>query len=103
MGCGPCPRGWNAGPAPACHAPEPAKVQPITDAAQMQREAAMWLARVQTIRSRVEKHKIRHVVSPRASVMGVKLLQAGWGWSEVEEACIFKGIDADTRAKLETV
>jgi hypothetical protein len=50
----------------------------------------------------VEKHKIRHVVSPRASVMGVKLLQAGWAWSEVEEACIFKGIDADTRAKLET-
>ena len=89
-------------PRPA-NAPEPAKVQPITDAAQMQREAAMWLARVQTIRSRVEKHKIRHVVSPRASVMGVKLLQAGWGWSEVEEACIFKGIDADTRAKLETV
>ena len=87
-------------PRPA-NAPEPAKVQPITDAAQMQREAALWLARVQTIRSRVEKHKIRHVVSPRASVMGAKLLQAGWAWSEVEEACIFKGIDADTRAKLE--
>jgi hypothetical protein len=88
-------------PRPA-NAPEPAKVQPITDAAQMQREAALWLARVQTIRSRVEKHKIRHVVSPRASVMGAKLLQAGWAWFEVEEACIFKGIDADTRAKLET-
>jgi hypothetical protein len=88
-------------PRPA-NAPQPAKVQPITDPAQMQREAALWLARVQTIRSRVEKHKIRHVVSPRASVMGAKLLQAGWAWSEVEEACIFKGIDADTRAKLET-
>jgi len=89
-------------PRPA-NAPEPAKVQPITDAAQMQREAALWLARVQTIRSRVEKHKIRHVVSPRASVMGAKLLQAGWAWNEVEDACIFKGIDADTRNKLETV
>ncbi|KPK37452.1 MAG: hypothetical protein AMJ65_14550 [Phycisphaerae bacterium SG8_4] len=77
-----------------------AQVQPIEEAEQQQRSTALWLARVQTIRSRVEKHKIRHVVSPRASVMGSKLLVAGWPWDDVEEACLFKGMDSDTRAKL---
>jgi len=81
-------------------APAMAQVQPIEEAEQQQRSTALWLARVQTIRSRVEKHKIRHVVSPRASVMGSKLLVAGWPWDDVEEACLFKGMDSDTRAKL---
>ena len=67
---------------------------------QLESNAKAWLARVQAIRSRIEKHKIRHIVSPRATVMGVKLLAAGWPWNEVEEACIFKGLDSDTRAKL---
>jgi hypothetical protein len=87
-------------PRPA-NAPKPVEIKPITDAEQMQRLAAMWLARVQTIRSRIEKHKVRHIVSPRASVMGAKLLQIGWPWQDVEEACIYKGLDSDTRAKLE--
>ena len=87
-------------PRPA-NAPKPVEIKPITDAEEMQRLAAMWLARVQTIRSRIEKHKVRHIVSPRASVMGAKLLQIGWPWQEVEEACIYKGLDSDTRAKLE--
>lgn len=87
-------------PRPA-NAPKPVEIKPITDAEEMQRLAAMWLARVQTIRSRIEKHKVRHIVSPRASVMGAKLLQIGWPWQEVEEACIYKGLDTDTRAKLE--
>ena len=86
-------------PRPA-NAPAPATVKPITDAVQLESNAKAWLARVQAIRSRIEKHKIRHIVSPRATVMGVKLLAAGWPWNEVEEACIFKGLDSDTRAKL---
>ena len=67
---------------------------------ELEATAKSWLARVQSIRARVEKHKVRHIVSPRATTMGVKLLAAGWPWNETEEACIFKGLDADTRAKL---
>jgi hypothetical protein len=31
---------------------------------------------------------------------GAKLLAAGWQWAEVEEAVLWKGLDADSRAKL---
>lgn len=86
-------------PRPA-NAPAPIHVTPIHDHAKQQQQAALWLARVQTVRASVERHKVRHVVSPRASVMGAKLLNAGWTWNDVEEACIFKGLDADTRAKI---
>lgn len=87
-------------PRPA-HAPSPVHIVPINDAAQQQKMAALWLARVQSVRGKIERHKVRHVVSPRATVMGTKLLCAGWGWTDVEEACIFKGLDSDTRAKIE--
>lgn len=87
-------------PRPA-NAPAPIHIVPIHDAAQQQKLAALWLARVQSVRGKIERHKVRHVVSPRATVMGTKLLCAGWGWADVEEACIFKGLDSDTRAKIE--
>ena len=86
-------------PRPA-NAPAPIHIVPIHDAAQQQKLAALWLERVQSVRGKIERHKVRHVVSPRATVMGTKLLCAGWGWADVEEACIFKGLDSDTRAKI---
>jgi len=82
------------------NAPAHVTVKPIETAQELEATAKSWLARVQSIRARVEKHKVRHIVSPRATTMGVKLLAAGWPWNETEEACIFKGLDSDTRAKL---
>jgi hypothetical protein len=64
------------------------------------REAARWLTHVQMMRDKIEKAKLRHIVSPRATVTGAKLLAAGWPWREVEDAVLFKGLDADSRAKL---
>lgn len=81
-------------------APLPASVEPITDAKVAQMTAAQWLERVKRCRAAAQRHKLRHIVSPRATVNGAKLLAAGWSWAEVEEACLFKGIDADARAKL---
>ena len=64
------------------------------------REAARWLTHVQNMREKIEKAKLRHIVSPRATVTGAKLLAAGWPWKEVEEAVVYKGLDTDSRAKL---
>lgn len=82
------------------NAPEPVSVSPITDEGIAMREAARWLTHVQIMREKIDKAKLRHIVSPRATVMGAKLLAAGWPWGEVEEAVIFKGLDTDSRAKL---
>lgn len=87
--------------APRPHgSPLPATVKPITDAATAQMTAAQWVERVRKCRAAAQNHKLRHIVSPRATVNGAKLLAAGWSWAEVEEACLFKGLDNDARAKL---
>jgi hypothetical protein len=44
--------------------------------------------------------KIRHVISPRATMNGVKLLLAGWPLAEVQESALYKGLDSDARAKI---
>jgi len=80
--------------------PDPVKIQRITDPVAVQREAERWLARVQGVRAKVDALKLRHVISPRATLTGAKLLAAGWPWKEVEEACLWRGLDADSRVKL---
>lgn len=59
-----------------------------------------WTDYVQKVRAAVFDLKIRHVVSPRASINGAKLLAAGMDRTFVEEATIWKGVDADTRLKI---
>ena len=81
-------------------APLPQVVTPVTDLSQAQALAVRWLDRVKQIRAKTLAHKVRHIVSPRATVNGSRLLAAGWAWDQVEEACLFKGLDSDTRAKL---
>ena len=52
-----------------------------------------WTERVINIRKAVDKLGIRHIVSPRASINGAKLLKIGWKQSDVEKAVIWKGLD----------
>ncbi len=66
---------------------------PVTD-------AARWFDRVRKVRGAVSDLKVRHVVSPRATINGTKLLAAGWDWHTVEESVIWKGMDSDTKAKV---
>jgi MoxR-like ATPase len=61
---------------------------------------AEWVKRVQAVRAAVTVEKVRHIVSPRASIMGAKMLAAGMERSVVEEACIWKGLDAGNRARV---
>jgi hypothetical protein len=81
-------------------APSPASVLPMTDPTAIQRESNRWIERVRNVRAKAEAQKVRHIVSPRATVMGAKLLAAGWQWNEVEESCMFKGLDSDSRDKI---
>jgi MoxR-like ATPase len=59
-----------------------------------------WCRRVQKVRKAIAVEKVRHIVSPRASIMGARMLAAGMDRETVEEACIWKGLDAANRARV---
>lgn len=59
-----------------------------------------WTLRVQRIRKELEKQQVRHIVSPRASIMGAKLLAAGFSTDEALEATVWKGLDKETKARI---
>lgn len=59
-----------------------------------------WTDKIQSIRKAVYEHKIRHVVSPRASIFGAKMLLAGFKESEVMDSVVWKGLDIDSVKKV---
>lgn len=61
-----------------------------------------WTRWVQKVRAAVELEKIRHVVSPRASMAGAKLLNADMDRKKVEEATVWKGLDEAQRQRIMT-
>lgn len=61
---------------------------------------APWTRYVQAVRKSIMDNKVRHVVSPRASIIGAKLLAAGMELSKVIESCIWKGLDQDTISRV---
>lgn len=60
-----------------------------------------WCNYVQSVRNVVERNKIRHVVSPRASIYGARLLANGLTRETVEETVLWKGMDEATRSKIQ--
>lgn len=59
-----------------------------------------WTKHVQKVRGAVDRAKVRHVVSPRASIRGGLLLASGMDRNTVEEACIWKGLDEGNRQRV---
>ena len=59
-----------------------------------------WIAKVRNTRELVARHKLRMVVSPRASQMGARLLARGCSIEDAFEMLIAKGVNEDTRSKL---
>lgn len=51
-----------------------------------------WTRHVQAVRKSVRDLKLRHVVSPRASIKGGKLLSAGLSWDRVEQLVLFRNL-----------
>ena len=80
-------------------APVLQSIKPLSEG-EAQAQAINWLGRVQKVRKAVQDLKVLHVVSPRATINGSKLLAAGWSWADTEEAVIWKGLDADTKTKV---
>lgn len=60
-----------------------------------------WTAHVQNLRRIADNLRVRHTISPRASLNGSKLLRGGLSWKRVEEMVIWKGLDATTRKSIE--
>jgi hypothetical protein len=80
-------------------APAPRSVKPLS-ADEIGTVSVQWFEKVRKVRKAVADLKIRHVVSPRATINGTKLLAAGFTWEETEDCVIWKGLDADTKAKV---
>ena len=59
-----------------------------------------WVDYVQAIRRAIEELKIRHIVSPRASINGARLLAAGLDKDFVKQSVIWKGLDKDSVYKV---
>lgn len=62
--------------------------------------AYAFIAQVQTARQHVRERKLRHVVSPRATINGCKLLARGVDLAEVREMVLYKGCADDVRQAL---
>lgn len=60
-----------------------------------------WVSYVQAARNAAATHKIRHVISPRASMGGANLRRAGLPFDLVADATIWKGLDTEQRARIE--
>lgn len=61
-----------------------------------------WSNYVQQAKKVVEELKIRHVVSPRASMHGATLLAIGIEQKNVEQTCLWKGMDEATIQKIKS-
>jgi cobaltochelatase CobS len=59
-----------------------------------------WVSYVQAARASAWKHKVRHIISPRASMGGAALRRAGLPFDLVTEAAIWKGLDAGQRNRI---
>lgn len=61
---------------------------------------AAWCAYVQSVRAAVKARALNHLVTPRATYDGCKLLAAGMDWDAVASMVVFKGLDADTVTQI---
>lgn len=61
-----------------------------------------WLKRVQSARAAVASLGIRHLITPRASIYGAKLLAAGVGLTHVDTIVLWKGLDAESVNKVKS-
>ncbi len=59
-----------------------------------------WVDHIQAVRQAVNAKGVSHIVSPRASIKGARMLADGFDWEEVEEMVLWKGLDEDVRQSI---
>jgi MoxR-like ATPase len=60
-----------------------------------------WTQHVQSVRKAVQKLKVRHIVSMRASIKGGKMLAAGQPLSRIKQTILWKGLSLEEISKIE--
>lgn len=60
-----------------------------------------WLSKVRVWRANAATKNLNVIISPRGAMNGAVMLDEGFTWEQASKACIFKGMDASTRAKCE--
>jgi hypothetical protein len=58
-----------------------------------------WVGVVTKVRANCDLNRIKHVVSPRASIRGAAMLRQGWSKAQVVDMVLRKGMAADTWAQ----
>lgn len=59
-----------------------------------------WYTIIKKIRDNAERHGLKVIISPRASMQGADLLEAGFNLQETLEMCVLKGVNKDIKIKL---
>lgn len=59
-----------------------------------------WMAIIKQMRQNIEKQGLKMIISPRASMNGADLLDAGFKIEDVVDMVIMKGADNDTKLKV---
>jgi hypothetical protein len=59
-----------------------------------------WIKLVRKCRASAHRHGVKVIISPRASIFGCTLLQAGVAWDSVVASALKKGIDSQTWLKI---
>lgn len=59
-----------------------------------------WVDYVQDVRQEATELRVKHVISPRASQNGARLLNVGMERKKVEKMVLWKGVDDDTVKKI---
>lgn len=59
-----------------------------------------WLSVVRSFRRKVEAAKVRHIISPRATILGARMSAAGIGRDHLVRSLLVKGLDEATAAKI---
>lgn len=74
----------------------------LTLAQGLDRDLALaWLRTVRKVRSRVAELALRYLVSPRAAIQGAKLMATGADLALATDTILFRGWNAEDRAKVE--
>lgn len=60
-----------------------------------------WVLYVQAVRKAVAERGLNHLVTPRATYDGCKLLAQGFDWETVASMVVYKGLEADTVRQIE--
>ena len=77
------------------------KISSDEDRIDVEAECRMYAKKLMGIREAISALKVRHIVSPRGSNKGIKMLRHGFPMKAVMEMVVWQGLDRDTVKKIQ--